>query len=214
MCGRFSASLSAEGLNQLFDIDEQRTEALPPSWNIPPTQQVYAVSEHAEQRILVSFKWGLVPHWAKDPSIGAKMINARSETVADKPAFSDSFVKRRCLIPADGFFEWQKLADKQRLPYFVHRTDGQPMAFAGLWSVWRPSDDPGAERLLTCTILTTRANDRLSEIHERMPVILEQDTWATWLDRSLDDKAQLTDLLQPADSEAVTAYRVSTGGEL
>ena len=210
MCGRFSASLDAEGLSQLFDVDDVQSEELPPRWNIPPTLPVYAITEHEQRRVLVNFTWGLVPHWAKDPSVGAKMINARSETVGEKPAFRDSFVKRRCLIPADGFFEWQKLADKQRIPHFVQRTDGAPMAFAGLWSVWRPKDDPNAERLLTCTILTTSANDRLSAIHERMPVILERDAWATWLDRSVQDKAQLTDLLHPSASDAVTAHRVAT----
>lgn len=209
MCGRFASAMDADGVMRLFVVDDRQTEDLPPRWNIPPTEPVFAVTEHAQRRVLVTFRWGLVPHWAEDPSVGARMINARGESVADKPAYREAFAKRRCLIPADGFFEWKKLADKRRVPYFVHRSDGQPMAFAGLWASWRPKDDPDGERLLTCTIVTTKANDKLAGIHERMPVVLDPDVWDLWLDRSMDDTDRLADLLHPAESDAVTAYQVS-----
>lgn len=207
MCGRFVSATDPDGLVRFFTVDDRQTDDLPASWNVAPTDQVYAVAEHESRRTLVRFRWGLVPFWADDPSIGSKMINARAESVADKPAFRESLARRRCLIPADGFYEWQRQGDV-RTPYFVRRADGNPMAFAGLWATWRPKDEPDAERLRTCSIITTAANDRLGGIHPRMPVILEPDSWDRWLDREVSEAEALQGLLAPAADDAVEAIEV------
>lgn len=210
MCGRYTSATDADDLVRFFAVAERQADELPPSWNVAPTTEVYAVAEHDARRTLVTFRWGLVPYWADDPRIGSKLINARAETVASKPAFRDSFARRRCLIPADGFYEWQRQADNSRIPYFVQRADGAPMAFAGLWATWRDKSAPETERLRTCTIVTTNANDLLRPLHERMPVVLEADAWDLWLDRDVSDTDALAGLLVPADDDVVTAHRVST----
>lgn len=216
MCGRYVATTDAEGLVRFLVVDDRDPAARQvdvrwhgtPRYNVAPTDPVPAVVRHDGQLVITELRWGLVPFWADDRRIGARMINARSETVATKPAFAESFERRRCLIPADGFYEWQKV-DGRRLPWFVHRTDGEPMAFAGIWSSWRDQADPDQPRLLTCSILTTRANGVLAPIHERMPVVLERATWDAWLDPDAD-AGDLTELLGPAEDAAVTRHRVST----
>lgn len=210
MCGRFVSATDADGLVRFFTIDDRQTEDLPPSWNVAPTDSVYAVTEHKQKRVLVAFRWGLVPHWADDPSIGSRLINARAENVGSKPAFRDAFARHRCLLPADGFYEWEKEPDGSRLPYFVQHPDGHPLALAGLWASWRPRDDPNAEWLRTCTIVTTKANATVSPVHSRMPVVLPPDRWDAWLDRDNDDVDELSALLLPAPDDLLVARRVST----
>jgi putative SOS response-associated peptidase YedK len=170
--------------------------------------------EKGPRRALGSFRWGLVPSWAKDPSVGARMINARAEGIATKPAFRAAVARRRCLIPADAFYEWQRRESPDgkpagRLPYAIRRRDGRPMAFAGLWEVWRDRADPGAEPLRTCVIVTTSANDLMAPIHDRMPVVLAPEDWAAWLDPATD-AATVSGLMVPAPSDWFEAFPVST----
>jgi putative SOS response-associated peptidase YedK len=213
MCGRFVSVTEPDGLVRFFTVDERKTDDLPPSWNVAPSQPVYAVAEHAGQRNLVRFQWGLVPHWAKDPKIGNKLINARVESLAEKPAFRDVFKRKRCLIPADGFYEWRRLGDKRKVPYFIHRADGEQLAFAGLWSAWRnpgvPEDAEGAW-LRTCTIVTTDAGRRVRELHSRMPAMLPAESWEAWLDPELQDTAELRHLLELATDLPLVWHPVST----
>lgn len=215
MCGRFVSITEPDGLVRFFSVDERKADDLPPSYNVAPSQPVYAVAEHTAERVLVKFQWGLVPHWAKDAKIGNKLINARAESVADKPAFRDAFKRKRCLIPADGFYEWRKLREKRKVPYFIHHADGLPLAFAGLWSTWRdkelPDDAPeDAGWLRTCTIVTTDAGPRIRELHTRMPVLLPPDLWDAWLDADLKDPAELRHILDAASDEILVWHPVST----
>ena len=175
------------------------------AYNVAPTQEVLTVVG-GETRRAGLMRWGLIPHWAKDPKIGARMINARSETVAEKPVFRDSLRRRRCLVLADGFYEWQRTGGSKRPMRIVMRT-GEPFAFAGLWSVWR---DPNGNRIPSCSIITTTANDLLSPIHDRMPVILPKALEGFWLDASVDDPGTLGSVLTPYADEAMEAYEVST----
>ena len=203
---------------------------LAPDYNVAPTKRIYAVltrnsgspqdsapagDEPAERQLRV-VRWGLVPYWAKDRAIGSRMINARAETVAAKPAFRRAFARRRCLLPADGFYEWQQVADgggKRKQPYYIYRSDGGVLAFAGLYELWRdpsvPEDDPDSW-LWTATIITTRAEDEVGQIHDRMPMVIESSAWAEWLDPGLTAAADVTPLLVPASSGALTSYPVST----
>ncbi|MBX7164944.1 MAG: SOS response-associated peptidase [Pirellulales bacterium] len=189
MCGRFTLRQPPRQLAIHFGIDEP--PALRPRYNIAPTQDVAIVRLAPDgHRELVELRWGLVPSWSQDPTIGSRMINARGETLAEKPSFRAAFKERRCLIPADGFYEWLKV-DKQKQPQFIHLPDDEPFAFAGLWEAWRGSDPP----LETCTIVTTEANSRLRGLHERMPVILDPADYAAWLDPQLRDPQRLMPLL-------------------
>jgi len=203
-------------LAEHFHLDEIATEPHQADYNVTPRRSVYAiVRREPEVRTLESMRWGLVPSWAKDPKIGDRLINARAETVADKPAYRRAFRKRRCIVPADGFYEWQArpragTTKSPKQPMFIHRRDGEPLAFAGLWEAWRDPDDADAPWLTSCVILTTRANDVLAPIHDRMPVVLAEPNWATWLDPGAPDIAALEPLLVPAPSEWFEAYPVST----
>ncbi len=207
MCGRFVQQHDAAFYADSFQVETIRTDALPASFNVAPTDSVYAVAEHEGERILGSFRWGLIPHWAKDRRIGARSINARSETAADKPAFRDSFLKRRCLIPADGFYEWQRLPEG-KLPHYIYSADTKPLALAGLWSNWK--DPETGEWVRTCTILTGDPNGLVADIHDRMPVILPEDAWEDWLDRGNRDRGHLESLLTTFPEEAMAEHPVST----
>src|SRR5690242_6228859 len=229
MCGRFVIAASPELLADRFAVDEVQFDEHAPDYNVTPRAMVPIVrdrpprDDHPEQRVLSLVRWGLVPSWAKDPSIGDRLINARSETVATTNSYKTAFAKRRCIVPADAFYEWTgksrapagaPTAKAPRQPYLVHRRDGEPMAFAGLWEIWRDErvadrDAPGAW-LRTCTIVTTRANTILDPIHERMPVVLAEDAWDTWLDTSNHDLAALEALLVPASDDSLEVYPVST----
>lgn len=211
MCGRFVATTTPAVLADYLRVDEVRTESLDPSWNVAPTDAVYAVAETKdERRLLGTYKWGLVPHWAKDPSVGSRMINARAETLSTK--FTRAFERRRCLLPADGFYEWERREDGTKQPWFVHRADGAPMVFAGLWELWHDPakpEDEDAEPLRTCTIVTTDANDLLAPIHDRMPVVLSPADWDVWLDRAVTDTDAVAHLLAAPDPRQFEMFEVS-----
>lgn len=219
MCGRFVSSSTPDELAAYFGVDqvaEAVAEPVPANFNVAPTQDVLAVIDHDGERHLDAFFWGLIPSWAKEAKIGSRMINARAETLADKNAYKPSFKKRRCIIPADGFYEWQKLDDTgapkkkvRKQPMFMRSVDGSPLAFAGLWSVWR-GPDKEQEPLRSVTIITTTPNDTMAPIHDRMPVILGRDDWSTWLDRDNEDLDMLGRLLVPAPDDLLTTTPVST----
>jgi putative SOS response-associated peptidase YedK len=202
MCGRYTLRTPVDSLAEAFEIEEYPS-SITPNYNIAPTQEVAAVVEEDEKRKLEMLHWGLIPSWAKDPSIGNKMINARAETVAEKPSFRRAFEVRRCLILADGFYEWKK-ADDGKQPYHVKMEDGSLFAFAGLWETWQ-----NGEEIRSCTIITTDANDLMSEIHHRMPVILHPEDYAMWLDHDFEEKEVLTTLLKPYPADVMEAYPVS-----
>jgi len=193
-------------ISEVFCLKEEPQDPLP-SYNISPGQSVYAVvrDERDETNRLARFRWGLVPSWAKDPSVGNRMINARAESVAERPSFKEAFRDRRCLVVADGFYEWQKTG-RAKVPFFIRLKSGRPFGMAGLYETWV---SPAGKILRTCTIITTRANDLLSPIHDRMPVIVHREKQALWLDRSVRDKKHLIDILKPFPPEEMDAYRVS-----
>ena len=220
MCGRYAASRDPDDLVEEFEVDERPAARLPASYNVAPTQDVYAVLERAPRgepeaparRSLRVVRWGLVPSWAKNPTIGNRMINARMETVAEKPAFRKAFAARRCLLPADGYFEWYGEVKGRKQPFFIRPADGDVLAMAGLYELWR---DPGAPEgedpwLWSTTVLTTRATDDLGRIHDRMPLLVEKPRYDEWLDPSRSDPDSLARLLVPAAPGLLTAYPVST----
>ncbi len=184
----------------------QHAAALEARYNIAPSQAVAAVRESCGHgRELVMLQWGLVPHWVKDPSSGNRMINARAETLAQKPSFRVAYARRRCLLPADGFYEW-KASNGAKQPYFIRAKNPGPLAFAGLWERW----DSQTTVIESCTIITTSANSLLRPLHERMPVILDEEDYDRWLDVSNNDHRTLQPLLRPYDPEALLVYPVST----
>jgi putative SOS response-associated peptidase YedK len=235
MCGRYASSRAPEDLVEEFEIrpDQQQAGDLPhlePDFNVAPTKEVYGVvqrppsgsGEASEpeppERQLRVLTWGLVPFWAKDPKIGNRMINARMETVAEKPAYKRAFASRRCLLPADGYFEWYptqqtgKSGKPLKQPFFIHPRDGGVLAMAGLYEIWRdrdrPDDDPDRFRW-TCTVLTTEAEDSVGHIHDRMPLMVEPDRWGAWLDPTVSGRDDLLSLLVPAAPGRLEAYPVS-----
>lgn len=205
MCGRFVLMALGRMVAELFELEEE--PLLEPRYNIAPTQPVAVVRLAADRvtRELATLRWGLIPFWAKDTKIGYKMINAKSETIAEKPAFRVAFKHRRCLIPADGFYEWKKRKDSKQ-PYLVRMKDSLPFAFAGLWEHW---DGKDGEVIQSCIILTTDANDLVMEIHDRMPVILHPKDYRIWLDITLSDPEKLLNLLKPYPADEMTAYPVN-----
>jgi putative SOS response-associated peptidase YedK len=231
MCGRYASSRRPEDLVEEFEIDKVEVkETLQPDYNVAPTKQVYAVLERAPhdegektatgaERQLRTVTWGLVPFWAKDPSIGNKMINARMETVHEKPAYRRAFTSRRCLLPADGYYEWYptqqrtKAGKPVKQPFFIHPANGGVLAMAGLYEIWRDptrdEDDPARFRW-TCTVLTTRAEDSVGHIHDRMPLLVEPARYDAWLDPSHGDVDDLKKLLVPAAPGRLEAYPVTT----
>lgn len=228
MCGRYSASRSAEDLLRAFAVDEvagldEREDGeLAASWNVAPTDDVYAVLERAPRgepdaaprRTLRPVRWGLVPSWAKDPKIGSRLINARVETLAEKPAFRKALVARRCILPADGYYEWyQTEGARAKQPFFIRPPDGGVLALAGLYELWRDDryerDDPRAW-LWSTTVITTEATDDLGRIHDRMPMFVEADRVGAWLDPEHTDVEDLQRLLVPAAPGRLVAYPVST----
>ena len=206
MCGRFRLGKGKEALKKYFgpDVDLE----FPPRYNIAPTQRVVTIRQNAEAPVREAslMRWGLVPFWAKDPSIGYKMINARSETVAAKPAYRECLKRRRCLIPADGFYEWKKL-DKGKQPFCFVMNDDSVFALAGLWDRWKT---PEGDVLETCTILTTTPNELLADVHDRMPVILGPDHYDLWLDPGFSNTEEIVALLQPHDARRMRRFPVST----
>jgi putative SOS response-associated peptidase YedK len=215
VCGRFVQVSSPDLLVERFAVDEMAVPAHEPSYNVAPRSGVYAVRDRAEEegrrRYLSELRWGLIPSWAKDAKVGDRMINARAESLADKPAYERAFRRHRCLVPADGFYEWQRRGPRKQ-PMFIHRRDGEPMAFAGLWAAWRDGsgDDTDADWVRSCAIVTIDANDVLAPLHDRMPVVLEERDWDRWLDPAADDVDALARLLVPAPDDVLVAYPVSS----
>ncbi len=205
MCGRFALIAPGSAVAEQFALAE--APPLAPRYNIAPTQPVAAVRLNARgERELTHFHWGLIPFWAKDPAIGGRMINARSETVAEKPAFRAAFRHRRCLVPASGFYEWRKLNGGKQ-PMYLHGADDGLLAIAGIWERWQ---SPDGSEIESCSLLTTTPNDLVAPIHNRMPVILEPADYATWLDPGPEGEAVLQHLLRAFPSEKMAAYPVST----
>jgi putative SOS response-associated peptidase YedK len=205
MCGRFSLASPADALVKEFGLVETVDTA--PRYNIAPGQQIAIIRQPpaAEGRRLDLVRWGLVPWWTKEPTPAARMINARAETAAERPAFRDPFRARRCLVPADGFYEWQKSGARSQ-PFFIRRRDGRPMAFAALWDRWRGA---AGERIESCALLTTRPNALVQPIHDRMPAILAPEQYAAWLDPSVTEPDRLLALLGPFPDQQLVAYPVS-----
>ncbi|MDP8954620.1 MAG: SOS response-associated peptidase [Actinomycetota bacterium] len=215
MCGRYTATTAIAELARFFAADRVVADELGPRYNVAPTDDVYAVAVGGGQTRLGMARWGLVPGWADSPAMGSRLINARAETLLDKAAFRPAFTRRRCLVPADGFYEWQVVAaGGPKQPWYIPSRDGSPLAFAGLWESWRPAgeaaaDGGRAERIVSCTIVTTAANDTLAPIHSRMPAILAPEVWASWLDPANDDVEVLQRLLVPAPERSLAPRMVS-----
>jgi putative SOS response-associated peptidase YedK len=235
MCGRFVQVSSPDLLVERFGVHEVATPHHEPSWNVAPRATVYAVRDRTvdddRRRYLSELRWGLVPSWAKDPRSGDRMINARAESLADKPAYQRAFQKHRCLVPAEGFYEWQRRGGRKQ-PMFIHRRDGEPMALAGLWAAWRGEGgfadprrkagacdgdkeeryegEPDGDWLRSCAIVTTNANDTIAPLHDRMPVVLEERDWDRWLDPIATETDALGRMLTPAADDLLVAYPVGT----
>ncbi len=203
MCGRYTLYTHEDDLATLFEVE---TYPLTPRYNIAPTQSVPVIRQRRDgRRVMEEMRWGLVPHWVKDPkAFKANLFNARSESAAEKPAFRDAMKTHRCLLPASGFYEW-RAEEGGKQPYYVYRADGRPMAFAGLWAVNRAGEEPVA----SCTILTTDANEDMRPLHDRMPVILEPDEWVRWLDVDEVDPSAVEDLLDRAEEGVLRMHPVS-----
>ena len=215
MCGRFVSASPPEEIAEYFAA-MMMGDPLEPNFNVAPTLDVYVVYEDgsarsAGQRKLDQFHWGLVPGFAKDVKIGNRMINARAETLATNNSFKHSFARRRCIVPADGFYEWQSVAgQKRKQPYLVHRRDDEPLAFAGLWAEWRGQVAGEQVVVRSTTIITTEANESMAPVHDRMPVILPRRAWDDWLDPSNLQVERLQRLLVPAPASLLTMHPVST----
>lgn len=207
MCGRFSLSVNPRAIAEQFGLDLKSIGPFAPRYNIAPTQPVAAVRMGPDRatRQWTHFLWGLVPAWAKDPSIGQRMINARGETVSEKPSFRTALKRRRCLVPSDGFYEWRK-EGAAKVPYFIHQIERGPFALAGLWEHWIGKD--GTE-LETCTLITTAANTMMAPLHARMPVILSPEDYALWLDPSEEKSTALLPLLAPREWSDMQAFAVN-----
>jgi len=203
MCGRFSLTSRAQRLRDRFALAVAPDE-IDPRYNIAPTQPVLVIPNRT-RRMLRPARWGLIPNWAKEQAIGQRMINARAETLTTRSTFRAALERRRCLIPADGFYEWQR-DGRQRAPFYIHRRDGEPFAFAGLWDVWYP---PDADPIASCTIITTQPNDVVAELHDRMPVILPAEAYDAWLTPAPLSPDALLPLLVPFPSGELEAYAVS-----
>ena len=209
MCGRFTQHLTWTELVELYQLTAPVTPLnLPARYNVAPTQEVSVVRPtDGDGRELARMRWGLVPSWAKDIGIGAKLINARGETVASKPAFRSAFKRRRCLIPADGFYEWQAQASGPKQPFYITSADGVPLTLAGLWESWR---DPDGEIIESCTIVTTEPNEMMRPLHNRMPVILAPEAHDEWMDVERIQGADALALIWPHPAAGMTAYPVSS----
>jgi putative SOS response-associated peptidase YedK len=205
MCGRFVRARSEETYSDLYEVGD--ISGLLPSYNVAPTNPVLAVRMENEKRTAVILRWGLIPSWAKDKK--TPFINARADTLFDKPAFRAAAKRRRCLIVADGYFEWKALGPKTKQPYYYRLADGKPIAFAGVWETWLDKATPGSEPIQSCAIVTTDANELASQIHDRMPVILEGPAADAWLDPAVEDARSLAELLRPFRADALTVFPVS-----
>jgi putative SOS response-associated peptidase YedK len=205
MCGRFSQQRPASELAEIFAA-EPLADDPGPRFNVAPTDEALVVVQRGDRRAITAYRWGLIPHWAEAAKVGSRMFNARAESLTSSPAFRDAFRRKRCLVPVDGFYEWHREGTR-RQPFAIARDDGRPLALAGLWSGWR---DPAADRVIrTFTIITTRPNDQLSGLHDRMPVVVPDEAWSRWLDPGLHDPAELNGLFEPSDEVELRIWPVS-----
>lgn len=208
MCGRFTLTATFEEIINRFDIQSFLDEEnYAPSYNIAPSQSVLAVINDGKSNRMGWLKWGLVPPWAKDASIGNKMINARAETLSEKPSFRTAFKKKRCLVIADSFYEWKRHADQSKTPMRIKLKSNDLFAMAGIWEAWK---SPEGKTLYTCSVITTRPNELMKDIHDRMPVILKPEDEKTWLDTSFSDSNDINKLLVPFDETLMETYAVSS----
>lgn len=205
LCGRFSLTTELDALIERFQIDQVTIDDYSPRYNIAPSQQVPTLIRANNGNRLGTLKWGLIPFWAKDPSISNKLINARSETADEKASFKHALKKRRCLILSDGFYEWKR-SKNQKTPMRIQVNSGQPFAMAGLWEQWKDED----KAVYTCTILTTEANEMMEDIHNRMPVIISKEAQTNWLDPSIDDYETIREMMRPYPAKEMSAYEVSS----
>jgi putative SOS response-associated peptidase YedK len=204
MCGRFAQQRPASELTEIFAA-EPLTDDPGPRFNVAPTDEALVVVQREERRAITAYRWGLIPHWADAAKVGSRMFNARAESLTTSPAFRDAFRRKRCLVPVDGFYEWKR-DGARRQPYLIGRADGRPLTLAGLWSGWR---DPAADRVVrTFTIVTSGPNDQMADLHDRMPVVVPEAAWSTWLDPRLDDLAELNGLLAPNEGVALRIVAV------
>jgi putative SOS response-associated peptidase YedK len=204
MCGRFAQQRPASELAEIFAA-EPLADDPGPRFNVAPTDEALVVVQREDRRAITAYRWGLIPHWAENAKIGSRMFNARAETLTTSPAFRDAFVRKRCLVPVDGFYEWKR-EGSVRQPFLIGRADGLPLTLAGLWSGWR---DPATERVVrTFTIITSGPNDQMVDIHNRMPVVMPEELWPMWLD-PLADRSELRALLEPNDDTALLIRPVS-----
>lgn len=206
MCGRYVRTSPVEVISEEFGIRSRAALSMDPDYNIAPSRRVIIVLNDSGEKRLAECRWGFLPSWAKDVSIGSRMINARAETVAAKPSFKSAFEKKRCLVIADGFYEWQK-AGNIKTPVYIHLKSGRPFGFAGLYNVWT---SPMGENTCTCTIITTAANALLEPVHDRMPVILPKEKEDFWLDPDAGDQDALLEFLKPYPSKEMAFHTVST----
>jgi len=207
MCGRYVNAAKKEKIQKEFRALVKGSVPDKPRYNIAPSQMIDVVLEQESERIIEQLKWGLVPHWSKDPEIGNRMINARAETITEKPSFREAFKRSRCIIPASGFYEWQKKDTGAKQPFYFFLKDKDVFGFAGLWETW--FDNQTGEELESCTIITTKANDVLKPVHDRMPVILKADDYDEWLDAKVKDAEKLQKLLVPYPVKEMDSYAVS-----
>jgi putative SOS response-associated peptidase YedK len=205
MCGRFALVSELADVEEKFDIHKVSYD-FKPNWNVSPGQHIPAVIHREGQNVLVSFLWGLIPSWTKDPSIGQKMINARAETIHEKPSFRNAFKSRRCLIVADGFYEWKK-EGRKKIPLYFYLKSGEPFGMAGLYETWTSPDN---SQINTCTIITTDSNQLIQPIHDRMPVIVPKGQEQIWISNKTDDKSMLLSVLKPYPAEAMD-YKTGMG---
>lgn len=206
MCGRFTNDATPERVEKEFKVGKLNPGVFKPRFNIAPQQMIGAVIESGGERRAESFRWGLIPSWAKDDAIGNKLINARAETLAEKPSFKNAFRARRCIIPASGFYEWQKKGAGGKQPFYFYLKEKQVFGFAGLWEEWL--DKESGELVETCTIITTEANAVLEPVHDRMPVILKAEDYDEWLDEKHKNTARLQNLLIPYRADEMASHAV------
>ena len=207
MCGRFTSKAKPKEIEKEFNVKVKEENLFKPRYNIAPTQTIPVVLESGGERIVEGFRWGLIPCWAKDESIGNKLINARAETLAEKPSFRDAFRSHRCIVPASGFYEWQKTGTGAKQPFYFYLKDKEVFGFAGLYEEWL--DKETGEQIETCTIITTEANEVLEPVHERMPAILKAEYYDQWLDAKEKDTDKLQRFLAPYPSAEMASYKVS-----
>ncbi len=205
MCGRFTQQRPASELAEIFAA-EPLADELGPRYNVAPTDEAFVVVQRDDRRAITAYRWGLIPHWSDSPKIAARTFNARAETIAEAPAFRDALRRKRCLVPVDSFYEWRR-EGSVRQPFSIGRRDGRPLVLAGLWSGWRDPTTDTVRR--TFTIVTTSPNETMAGIHDRMPVMLDDELWDTWLDPALADPGELIALLQPREGPQLELRAVS-----